>query len=174
MDLVVVKLAKSSRDEMRVAKAGTTDFGVDDDLPGALLKLIGVFLHQDVIQGMKRWTPTGGTPQGAVLSPLLANIYLHPLDRKMREQGYRMVRVTHDQTEALSMSDIVAVMNKGKVIQLAAPRQIYEKPINNFVADFISDARRFVPMRTMKPTSSAWKNIALSFAWRDVLAQTRS
>ena len=45
---------------------------------------------------MKRWTPTGGTPQGAVISPLLANIYLHPLDRQMKQQGYRMVRYADD------------------------------------------------------------------------------
>lgn len=63
---------------------------------GAVLKLIRAFLNQDIIQGMKRWTPTGGTPQGAVISPLLANIYLHPLDRHMREKGYRMVRYADD------------------------------------------------------------------------------
>ena len=63
---------------------------------GRVLELIGLFLSQDIIQGMKRWTPTGGTPQGAVVSPLLANIYLHPLDRQMKQQGYRMVRYADD------------------------------------------------------------------------------
>ena len=63
---------------------------------GAVLELIRAFLNQDIIQGMRRWTPTGGTPQGAVISPLLANIYLHPLDRHMREKGYRMVRYADD------------------------------------------------------------------------------
>jgi RNA-directed DNA polymerase len=63
---------------------------------GAMLELIRGFLNQDIIQGMKRWTPVGGTPQGAVISPLLANIYLHPLDRHMREKGYRMVRYADD------------------------------------------------------------------------------
>lgn len=63
---------------------------------GAVLELIRVFLNQDIIQGMRRWTPVGGTPQGAVISPLLANIYLHPLDRHMREKGYRMVRYADD------------------------------------------------------------------------------
>ena len=63
---------------------------------GRVLELIGLFLSQDIIHGMKRWTPTGGTPQGAVISPLLANIYLHPLDRQMKQQGFRMVRYADD------------------------------------------------------------------------------
>ena len=63
---------------------------------GRVLELIGLFLSQDIIHGMKRWTPTGGTPQGAVVSPLLANIYLHPLDRQMKQQGFRMVRYADD------------------------------------------------------------------------------
>jgi RNA-directed DNA polymerase len=63
---------------------------------GAVLELIRGFLKQDIIQGMKRWTPVGGTPQGAVISPLLANIYLHPLDRHMQQKGYRMVRYADD------------------------------------------------------------------------------
>ncbi len=63
---------------------------------GRVLELIGRFLSQEVIQGMKRWTPTGGTPQGAVISPLLANVYLHPLDRQMKQNDYRMVRYADD------------------------------------------------------------------------------
>ena len=63
---------------------------------GRVLSLIEQFFSQDIIQEMKRWTPTEGTPQGAVISPLLANIYLHPLDRQMKQQGYRMVRYADD------------------------------------------------------------------------------
>jgi RNA-directed DNA polymerase len=63
---------------------------------GAVNKLIEQFLGQDIMEDLKRWTPIGGTPQGAVISPLLANIYLHPLDRQMREKGYRMVRYADD------------------------------------------------------------------------------
>ena len=61
-----------------------------------VLKLIEAFLQQDIIHGLQRWTPTGGTPQGAVVSPWLANIYLHPLDCQMRERSYRMVRYADD------------------------------------------------------------------------------
>jgi RNA-directed DNA polymerase len=63
---------------------------------GRLLELIEAFLHQDIVKGMERWTPTGGTPQGAVISPLLANIYLHPLDGQIKQRGYRMVRYADD------------------------------------------------------------------------------
>jgi RNA-directed DNA polymerase len=63
---------------------------------GAVLELIDRFLRQDVMQEGKRWTPTGGTPQGAVMSPLLANIYLHGLDVLMEQEGYRMVRYADD------------------------------------------------------------------------------
>lgn len=63
---------------------------------GRVLALIDGWLKQDIVHELKRWTPTGGTPQGAVLSPLLANIYLHPLDAHMLARGYRMVRYADD------------------------------------------------------------------------------
>jgi len=63
---------------------------------GATLALIEGFLDQDIMTEMASWRPTAGTPQGAVLSPLLANIYLHPLDLLMEEKGRRMVRYADD------------------------------------------------------------------------------
>src|SRR5271163_1169997 len=63
---------------------------------GRVLSLIESFLHQDIMTGTARWQPTTGTPQGAVLSPLLANLYLHPLDLLMEQSGYRMVRYADD------------------------------------------------------------------------------
>jgi len=63
---------------------------------GRLLKLIESYLKQEIIDGAKRWTPETGTPQGAVLSPLLANIYLHPLDQMLNQEGYQMVRYADD------------------------------------------------------------------------------
>ena len=63
---------------------------------GRVLALIKDWLEQDILAGMQRWTPTAGTPQGAVLSPLLANLYLHPLDLRMMAKGYRMVRYADD------------------------------------------------------------------------------
>jgi RNA-directed DNA polymerase len=63
---------------------------------GRVLGLIEAFLRQDIMEGMASWRPTTGTPQGAVLSPLLANIYLHPLDLLMEQSGQRMVRYADD------------------------------------------------------------------------------
>ena len=63
---------------------------------GRLLKVLAGWLSQDIVKGLERWTATGGTPQGAVISPLLANLYLHPLDERMANLGYRMVRYADD------------------------------------------------------------------------------
>ncbi len=63
---------------------------------GRLLELIERFLSQDILEGMSRWTPEGGTPQGAVISPLLANLYLHPADEAMEAAGYQMIRYADD------------------------------------------------------------------------------
>jgi len=63
---------------------------------GRVLGLIEEFLTQGVMESMRRWTPERGTPQGAVLSPLLANLYLNPLDHRMQEQGIEMVRYADD------------------------------------------------------------------------------
>ena len=63
---------------------------------GRVLELLRGWLEQDIIKGLERWSPISGTPQGAIISPLLANLYLHPLDERMRAKGYRMVRYADD------------------------------------------------------------------------------
>lgn len=63
---------------------------------GRILDLIRGWLKADILKGLDRWTPTQGSPQGAVISPLLANIYLDPLDRLAAGRGYRMVRYADD------------------------------------------------------------------------------
>jgi iron(III) transport system ATP-binding protein len=59
------------------------------------------------------------------------------LKKIQREIGITTVYVTHDQTEALGLSNMIAVMNHGKIEQMGQPRDIYEKPASRFVADFI-------------------------------------
>jgi RNA-directed DNA polymerase len=63
---------------------------------GKVLNLIDAFLHQGVLDGLTEWTPEEGTPRGAVISPLLSNIYLDPLDHLMAEGGVEMVRYADD------------------------------------------------------------------------------
>jgi RNA-directed DNA polymerase len=61
-----------------------------------ILAILKSWLQQDIMTEVKRWTPTAGTPQGAVISPLLANLYLHPLDVEMTGKGFKMVRYADD------------------------------------------------------------------------------
>ena len=63
---------------------------------GQVLKLVEAFLTQGVMEGLSQWTPVSGSPQGAVISPLLSNIYLDPLDHLMGQQGIEMVRYADD------------------------------------------------------------------------------
>jgi len=63
---------------------------------GRVLKLIESFLKQVIMKGLKEWYPEEGTPQGGVISPLLANIYLNPLDQKMKAEGFTMIRYADD------------------------------------------------------------------------------
>ena len=88
---------------------------------------------------------------------LLLDEPLGALDLKLREQmqvelkalqqqlGITFVFVTHDQSEALSMADRVAVFNEGRLVQVGAPRDIYEKPRNRFVADFVGSSNVLDP-----------------------------
>jgi spermidine/putrescine transport system ATP-binding protein len=61
------------------------------------------------------------------------------LKRLQNETGITFIFVTHDQEEALTMSDRVAVMHQGKILQIGSPRDIYDHPAERFVADFIGD-----------------------------------
>jgi RNA-directed DNA polymerase len=63
---------------------------------GSVLDLIESYLNQGVLEEMNLWMPERGTPQGAVISPLLANIYLHPVDVAMRAAGFALVRYADD------------------------------------------------------------------------------
>ncbi|MEZ5863524.1 MAG: ABC transporter ATP-binding protein [Geminicoccaceae bacterium] len=61
------------------------------------------------------------------------------LKRLQRETGITFVFVTHDQEEALTMSDRIGVMRGGRILQIGGPREIYNQPANRFVADFIGE-----------------------------------
>jgi RNA-directed DNA polymerase len=63
---------------------------------GRVLSLIESFLKQGILDGLEEWTPEEGSPQGAVISPLLSNVYLNPLDHLMAQRGFEMVRYADD------------------------------------------------------------------------------
>lgn len=63
---------------------------------GRVLALLRAFLKQGILDGLRSWTPEEGTPQGAVVSPLLSNIYLDPLDQRMAQGGIHMIRYADD------------------------------------------------------------------------------
>jgi ABC-type Fe3+/spermidine/putrescine transport system ATPase subunit len=119
-------------------------------------------LSQVALTGLEERKPgqlSGGQQQRVALARalvveppvLLCDEPLGALDRKLRQQmqfelkelqkrlGVTLVFVTHDQEEALAMSDRIAVMNHGKVEQIGAPTEIYERPRTRFVADFIGE-----------------------------------
>ena len=101
-------------------------------------------------------------PQVLLLDEPLSN-----LDAKLREQmrfelkalqesfGITTFYVTHDQEEAMVMSDLIAVMSEGQIIQLGSPHELYERPRTPFVADFIGRTN-FLPGRLREMTEEAW------------------
>ena len=91
--------------------------GCGRDLLGALLDRCRVAGLREVVAVIA----DGGDP---------ASVELH------RRFGSTLVLVTHDQSEALAMSDNVAVMSEGLIVQCGAPRTVYDKPVNDFVAGF--------------------------------------
>jgi putative spermidine/putrescine transport system ATP-binding protein len=95
--------------------------------------------------------------RGLVFNPdvLLLDEPLGALDKNLREQmqveikrihrevGITMIYVTHDQTEAMTMSDRVAVFHNGKIEQVASPLEVYNRPNSRFVGEFIGDSNFF-------------------------------
>ena len=61
-----------------------------------MLNLIKLFLDQNILEELREWSPISGVPQGAVLSPVLSNLYLNPLDHQMADAGFEMVRYADD------------------------------------------------------------------------------
>jgi spermidine/putrescine transport system ATP-binding protein len=124
------------------------------------VRRVGEALELVRLQGYERrrtWELSGGQQQRVALARALIN---HPtvllldeplgaLDLKLRKEmqlelkalqqevGITFVYVTHDQEEALTMSDVIVVMHQGRIQQQGAPAELYERPVNRFVADFI-------------------------------------
>ena len=92
---------------------------------GRMLGLLEGFLKQDILEGLALWTPEEGSPQGAVISPLLANLYLHPVDVAMAEAGLEMIRYADDlvvlcrsEAEAQRALDLLGGLIQGRRLSL--------------------------------------------------------
>jgi putative spermidine/putrescine transport system ATP-binding protein len=102
---------------------------------------------------------------------LLLDEPLGALDLKLREQmqeelkslqkqlGITFVFVTHDQGEALSMADRVAVFNAGKIAQVGTPQEIYDRPRTRFVADFVGSANVLPPPLAARFGGTGWASL---------------
>jgi len=101
---------------------------------GRVLELLEAFLKQDILEDMVLWTPERGTPQGAVISPLLANLYLHPVDIAMAAAGFRMVRYADDFV-LLCRSEEEAQAALAQVRQLTAERGLTLHPEKTRLVD---------------------------------------
>ncbi|MDQ7249331.1 ABC transporter ATP-binding protein [Dongia sedimenti] len=106
------------------------------------------------------WELSGGQQQRVALARALINRPtvllldepLAALDRKLRremqielqnlqrEVGITFILVTHDQEEALSMSDTIGIMKDGKIVQMGTPEELYDAPVNRYVADFVGES----------------------------------
>jgi ABC-type Fe3+/spermidine/putrescine transport system ATPase subunit len=139
---------------------GNIEFGLKRKQAGEIEKRVSRVLEQVQLTGKESRTPaqlSGGERQrvalarSLVLEPdvLLLDEPLSALDPQLRKQvraelkelqrrvGTTFLFVTHDQEEALSMSDVIAVMNRGVVEQVGTPEEIYQKPATRFVASFL-------------------------------------
>ena len=89
------------------------------------------------------------------------------IKRLHRELGFTGVFVTHDQEEALTMSDTIVVMNQGYIQQIGTPEDIYNEPQNAFVADFIGDsniiAATMLEDKVVRMLGAVWKCVDVGF-----------
>ena len=110
---------------------------------GRVLTLIESFLTQRVMDGLEEWTPTSGSPQGAVISPLLSNAYLDPLDHLMARKGMEMVRYADDMV-ILCRTAQVAEAALGEVRQWVAQAGLTLHPEKTCIVDAAQEGFDFL------------------------------
>jgi RNA-directed DNA polymerase len=109
---------------------------------GRMLELIERFLGQEVMEGLSHWTPEAGTPQGAVISPLLANLYLHPVDEAMEAAGFQMIRYADD-IVIMCQDESEAYTALRTVQQLTTERGLILHPEKTRVVDYALPGQGF-------------------------------
>ncbi len=116
---------------------------------GRVLNLIEAFLKQGVLDDLQEWTPEMGSPQGAVVSPLLSNIYLNPLDHKMAQEGFEMVRYADDFV-ILCRSPEDATRALAVVQEWTAEAGLTLHPTKTRIVDATTDSFEFLGYRFSK------------------------
>jgi RNA-directed DNA polymerase len=113
---------------------------------GRILALVELFLAQPVLEEAREWTPSAGTPQGAVISPLLSNIYLDPLDHLMAAGGYEMVRYADD-VVVLCRSPEDAATALAQIQQWTATAGLTLHPVKTRLVDALVEDVEFLGYR---------------------------
>ena len=98
-------------------------------------------------------------PLGALDLKLRVNMQ-RELKALQRDVGITFIYVTHDQEEAITMADRIAIMNEGVLLQVGSPREIYERPRTRFVADFIGETN-FLPGQLLGVDALGWGSVQL-------------
>ncbi|MBI1383631.1 MAG: polyamine ABC transporter ATP-binding protein [Rhizobiales bacterium] len=149
-------------------------------------------VHMEALKSRRSSQLSGGQQQRVALARALAprpkvlllDEPLSALDLKLRkemqielkrlqhETGITFIFVTHDQEEALTMSDRIAVMNQGRILQVGTPHDIYERPADHFVADFIGDTN-FLEGEIVE-TGDGWARVRAGGAHREIRATMAS
>lgn len=114
-----------------------------------VLNLIEAFLKAEILDGLEHWTPESGAPQGAVLSPLLSNLYLNDLDHQMAQAGFEMTRYADDlviQCRTVEEAERALAM----VQQWVASRGLTLHPTKTKVVDAVTDGFDFLGYRFVK------------------------
>lgn len=109
---------------------------------GRLLELMRLFLKQGIMDGQESWQPEEGTPQGGVISPLLANIYLNPLDWELLNGDFKLVRYADDMV-ILCRSRAEADAALGRVRQWMAGARLTLHPDKTRIVDMEQPAAHF-------------------------------
>lgn len=116
---------------------------------GRVLGLVEAFLKADILDGLRAWTPESGAPQGAVLSPLLSNLYLNDLDHMMAREGYEMTRYADDLViQCRSREDAERAL--ASVQAWTAQRGLTLHPTKTKIVDAESDGFEFLGYRFVK------------------------
>ncbi|MBE9476993.1 MAG: ABC transporter ATP-binding protein, partial [Proteobacteria bacterium] len=150
--------------------AQNVGYGLKQQRPRIAKNIIATKVHEvltlvrlDGFQDRRIWEMSGGQQQRVALARaiinqpkmLLLDEPMAALDRKLRKEmqielqniqrtlGITFVLVTHDQEEALSMSDRICIMRDGRIVQIGSPRELYDRPQSRYVAGFVGTSNFF-------------------------------